>query len=77
VHFWDPAALPYPWLESVPDLERAFLPPDYTPLVQRELTPWCSSRRLHAGGESAEVTFVERLAIVEPRIVATWHSSIC
>ncbi|MEZ4634617.1 MAG: amidohydrolase family protein [Caldilineaceae bacterium] len=28
VHFWDPAALRYPWLESVPAINRAFLPTD-------------------------------------------------
>lgn len=29
VHFWDPSILPYPWLGSVPPLQRAFLPDDY------------------------------------------------
>jgi L-fuconolactonase len=29
VHFWDPAELHYPWLEGLPSLERAFLPPEY------------------------------------------------
>jgi L-fuconolactonase len=31
VHFWDPAANPYPWLASVPVLNRAFLPSDLDP----------------------------------------------
>ena len=29
VHFWDPAALHYPWLEEIPSLDRSFLPADY------------------------------------------------
>src|SRR5438132_1043400 len=29
VHFWDPAHLRYPWLESLPPLCRAYLPQDY------------------------------------------------
>ncbi len=29
VHFWDPGGIPYPWLRSVPALDRAFLPSDY------------------------------------------------
>lgn len=69
VHFWDPAALRYPWLESVPALERAFLPPDYfldgaaapdaVVFVEGNCTP---------AESAAEVRFVRRLANVEPRI---------
>ncbi|PYO72685.1 MAG: amidohydrolase, partial [Gemmatimonadetes bacterium] len=29
VHFWDPGALHYPWLDEIPSLRRAFLPYDY------------------------------------------------
>lgn len=29
VHFWDPRALEYPWLEGLPALSRPFLPPDF------------------------------------------------
>jgi L-fuconolactonase len=29
VHFWNPQRLSYPWLASVPALNRAFLPDDY------------------------------------------------
>lgn len=29
VHFWDPARLPYPWLNAVTSLATAFLPEDY------------------------------------------------
>ncbi len=29
VHLWDPEVLTYPWLNSVPSLNRAFLPDDY------------------------------------------------
>jgi L-fuconolactonase len=30
VHFWNPAKLNYPWLASVPSLNRTFLPEDYS-----------------------------------------------
>ena len=29
VHFWDPGGIHYPWLKSVPALDRALLPSDY------------------------------------------------
>ena len=29
VHFWDPAELRYPWLDTLPSLARPFLAPDY------------------------------------------------
>ena len=29
VHFWDPSALRYPWLDGLPALDRAFLPASY------------------------------------------------
>jgi L-fuconolactonase len=29
VHFWDPAELRYPWLDTLPALARPFLSPDY------------------------------------------------
>jgi predicted TIM-barrel fold metal-dependent hydrolase len=39
VHFWDPAQLRYPWLDTLPALARSFLSPDYldatTPLSVR------------------------------------------
>jgi L-fuconolactonase len=33
VHFWDPQELHYPWLKTVPALERAFGPSDYAAAV--------------------------------------------
>jgi L-fuconolactonase len=71
VHFWNPEELDYPWLRSVPALDRAFLPSDYaaatdgiaiTQLVFVE----CNCRPEEAPDE---VGWVERLAQVEPRIV--------
>jgi Predicted metal-dependent hydrolase of the TIM-barrel fold len=38
VHFWDPDALSYPWLEAAPVLRRAFLPTDYAPLTDGAVT---------------------------------------
>ena len=35
VHFWDPAALPYPWLAGIPVLDRAYLPADYRAATHR------------------------------------------
>ena len=69
VHFWDPAALRYPWLEKMPVLERAFLPPDYflsgadAPDAVVFVEANCSTSE-----NMAEVRFVRRLANVEPRI---------
>jgi L-fuconolactonase len=70
VHFWDPAALPYPWLAGIPSLDRAFLPADYrgatgaTPIakvvfVEANCRP-SEARR--------EVELIEQLAAAEPRI---------
>src|SRR6266545_5656218 len=33
VHFWDPRLLHYPWLKTLPALERAFEPSDYASAV--------------------------------------------
>src|SRR5688500_16974275 len=33
VHFWDPAALHYPWLADRPELRRPFLPADLRRVV--------------------------------------------
>jgi L-fuconolactonase len=70
VHFWDPAVLHYPWLEGLPSLRRAFLPPDYraaigeVPITQLVFVE-CNCRAEEA---RREVEFVERLARTEPRI---------
>jgi L-fuconolactonase len=68
VHFWDPAALTYPWLDGVSALGRPFLPRDYPDDVQAMVFVEANC----APGESArEVDFVERLAAAQPRIAGT------
>ncbi|AHG93136.1 amidohydrolase 2 (plasmid) [Gemmatirosa kalamazoonensis] len=70
VHFWDPSALHYPWLEELPALRRAFGPDEYATAagdapVERLVFVECNC----VAEESArEVAFVERLAEREPRI---------
>jgi L-fuconolactonase len=70
VHFWDPAALPYPWLAAIPSLDRAYLPADYraatgaTPIgkivfVEANCRPSETQR---------EVELIARLAEADPRI---------
>lgn len=70
VHFWDPAALHYAWLDALPALRRAFLPHDYrvatgdVPIsrivfVEANCRPDETQR---------EVALVQRLAEDEPRI---------
>jgi L-fuconolactonase len=71
VHFWDPAALQYPWLAEFATLQRSFLPADYSTavgglpvercvLVEGNCLPTQSVR---------EVRYFERLAGDDPRIV--------
>jgi L-fuconolactonase len=72
VHFWDPAQLHYPWLDAVPSLDRAFLPPDYAaatePIsIDRIVFVEANCRATEA---RREVEFVERLAQREPRVAA-------
>jgi len=70
VHFWDPSALHYPWLDELPALRRAFGPDEYATAaadapVERLVFVECNC----VAEESArEVAFVERLAEREPRI---------
>jgi L-fuconolactonase len=70
VHFWDPAVLEYPWLESLPDLRRAFLPADY----DRWAADVQVGKIVFVEGNPrpdqnlAEVEFVRRLAARDPRI---------
>jgi L-fuconolactonase len=70
VHFWDPAALHYPWLDEIPLLDQAFLPADYrgatgeTP-ISRIIFIEANCRPDEA---QREVAWVERLAQAEPRI---------
>jgi L-fuconolactonase len=70
VHFWDPAALHYPWLVGTASLDRAFLPTAYRGAageipIARMIFVEANCR----GDEAArEVAWVERLAEAEPRI---------
>ncbi|CAN5434609.1 amidohydrolase family protein [soil metagenome] len=70
VHFWDPSALHYPWLESAPALHRAYLPGDLESLSARTVdavifveADCLPSERMD------EVQFIERLAAADERIV--------
>lgn len=68
VHFWDPGALRYAWLDDIPALRRPFLPRDYRGdahamvFVEANCAP-------HENAD--EVDLVERLAAGEPRIAGT------
>ena len=70
VHFWDPGALHYPWLDEIPSLRRAFLPHDY-----RAATGEAPISRIvfveancRLDETQHEVALVQRLAEDEPRI---------
>lgn len=70
VHFWNPAELHYPWLDALPSLQRAFLPPDYAaatgPIpIDRIVFVEANCRPEEA---RREVEFVARLAEAEPRV---------
>jgi predicted TIM-barrel fold metal-dependent hydrolase len=70
VHFWDPAELHYPWLDALPSLQRAFLPPDYAAATGRIPIDHIMFVEANCRPDEArrEVEFVERLAQAEPRI---------
>jgi L-fuconolactonase len=71
-HFWDPARLHYAWLDAVPALRRSRLPEDYEALADGSVDGVVFVEANCAPDESlAEVAFVDRLAVAEPRIVAT------
>ncbi len=70
VHFWDPGALHYPWLDELPSLRQAFLPHDY-----RAATGEAPISRIvfveancRPDETQREVALVQRLAEDEPRI---------
>lgn len=70
VHFWDPVRLRYPWLDSLPELNRAFLPAD---LAAAGASPDLTKMIFVEGGcESspnlAEVDWISALAGSEPRL---------
>jgi L-fuconolactonase len=70
VHFWDPAVLRYPWLASEPALAEPFLPRDFAPLASGEVDAVVFVEANCSPEQAAdEVSWVERLADGEPRIV--------
>lgn len=72
VHFWDPAVLEYPWLDTLPALQRAFTPVDYASAtvgtaIERIVFVECNCRPAQNLEEAA---YAERLAKVDPRVSA-------
>jgi L-fuconolactonase len=65
VHFWDPSALHYSWLDGIPALRRSFLPRDYADDVQAMVFVEANCAPVESHDE---VAFVERLAGADPRI---------
>jgi L-fuconolactonase len=66
VHFWDPSALQYPWLDALPTLRRAFGPRDYAEAsvgvpVRRLVFVECNCRPEQ---NAHEVRFAERVPLV-------------
>lgn len=70
VHFWNPQRLRYPWLTTVPSLNRAYLPADYTEgcsasPVSKFIFVECECDEMHS---LEEVAWVSDLAHTEPRL---------
>jgi len=70
VHFWNPLRLNYPWLASVPALNRGFFPDDYsaatkTTNVGKMIFVECGCEPAQNHGE---VKWVSELAASEPRL---------
>ena len=71
VHFWDPTDLQYPWLRSVPALDRAHLPPAYARAIGSAPVDRVVVVAGNCRPEQAlrEVEFVEHVATgAEPRV---------
>ena len=60
VHFWDPGVFDYPWLATVPDLDRPFLPPDLPPDPGRQGIVFVQADCL-PGQSVAEASWVDGL----------------
>jgi L-fuconolactonase len=72
VHFWDPVALTYPWLDGNASLQRLYIPIDYAPLVSHDVDAVVFVEANCAAGETEqEITFVDDLARAEPRIAGS------
>lgn len=65
VHFWDPGALRYPWLDGFASLRRPFLPRDYAADVAAMVVVEANCAPDEC---AAEVDLVDRLAATDPRI---------
>ncbi|MEJ2502082.1 MAG: amidohydrolase family protein [Gemmatimonadota bacterium] len=72
VHFWDPAALSYPWLRTTPALDRPHRPRDYAAAHAGLPVEGCVFVEANARPDQNldEARAVERLARAEPRIAA-------
>jgi L-fuconolactonase len=70
VHFWDPARLRNPWLDSLPELNRAFLPADFAVAgANAGLTKMIFVEGGCEPSQSlAEVDWISALAGGEPRL---------
>lgn len=70
VHLWDPRRLRYPWLDTLPALNRPFLPEDYRAAsvagsVEKVVFVECG---LEASAGLDEVGWISELASQEPRL---------
>ena len=70
LHVWDPAILNYPWLDSVPSINKRFVLEDYRKAVgrfpvDRMVFVQCD---VEASQSGREVDWVSELARVDPRI---------
>ncbi len=70
VHCWDPATLQYPWLDTLPTLQRSFLPADYSVAVGELPVTHCVlvEGNCLPAQTVREVGFFERLAGGDSRI---------
>jgi predicted TIM-barrel fold metal-dependent hydrolase len=70
VHFWDPAALQYPWLDDLAALQRSFLPVDYSAAIGGLAVSRCVVVEGNCLPEQSvrEVQYFEHLAGADPRI---------
>ncbi len=70
VHFWDRDLLPYPWLDPLPKISAPHIPATYQ--TETRETPPTKIVFLQCVGEMAswraEVEWIERLALDDPRI---------
>jgi L-fuconolactonase len=70
VHLYDPAAIPFPWMEKVPQLNRAYLPADFDRLTRGVDVEAMVFVEVDAapGRHLDEARWVAKLATGEPRL---------